>query len=168
MRYYILILLTLILTSCGSYTIVSNKQPEIKTLLAVTSAGDTIQVSTDYLYREFNQNPYNYSNWRFYWDNSWYWGNAWFYNYDPYWRYRVYRYNPYRVNPRIRVPNQNTVPLPPRYTPRRVESTSPRGRRTPQVQPNRGRSNTQIRKPNYNTPRTPQRGSNNSTRRGNN
>ena len=154
---YILILLTIItLTSCGTYQLQSvRKQPEIKSVLAVTSEGDTIQVSTDYLTREFRNNSPQYNNWRFYWDNSWYWGNGWYNLYDPYWRLRVYRYNPYRVNPRIRVPQR--VEVPQRYrprpnTPNRVESATPRGSNTPRVQPNRGRSNQPTRTPSYNRP----------------
>lgn len=148
---YILILLTLItLTSCGTYQLHSvRKQPEIKSILAITSAGDTIQVSTDYLYREFRDTPGTYSNWRFYWDNSWYWGNGWYNLYDPYWRLRINRYNPYNLNPRIRVPKK--VEVPQRYrprpnTPNRVESATPRGSNSnsPRVQPNRGRNNAPI------------------------
>ena len=152
----ITLILCSLLSSCGTYQIHSvRKQPEIKSILAITSAGDTIQVSTDYLYREFNQNPYNYSNWRFYWDNSWYWGNGWYNLYDPYWRLRINRYNPYNLNPRIRVPRK--VEVPQRYRPvpnrpNRVESATPRGSRTPQIQPNRGRTNQQPRTPQYNRP----------------
>jgi len=139
---YILILLTLItLNSCGVYKLETrHRKPEIKSVLAVTSEGDTIQVSTDYLTREFRNNSPQYNNWRFYWDNSWYWGNGWYNLYDPYWRVRVYRYNPYIVNPRIRVPQR--VEIPQKYkTPNRVRSATPRGSNTPRVQPNRGRSN---------------------------
>ena len=149
---YILILLTLItLTSCGTYQLHSvRKQPEIKSVLAVTSEGDTIQVSTDYLTREFRYNSPQYNNWRFYWDNSWYWGNGWYNLYDPYWRLRINRFAPYRVNPRIRVPQK--VEVPQRYrprtnTPQRVRSATPRGSNI-----NRGRSNQPQRTPQINRP----------------
>ena len=152
MRYILTLLLLLTLNSCGIYNLETRySQPEIKSVLAVTSEGDTIQVSTDYLTKEFRYNSPQYTNWRFYWDNSWYWGNSWYNLYDPYWRLRVYRYNPYRVNPRIRVPRK--VEVPQRYrTPNRVRSATPRGSNTPRVQPNRGRSNQPTRTPSYNRP----------------
>ena len=151
MRYILILLALITLNSCGTYQLHSvRKQPEIKSILAITSAGDTIQVSTDYLYREFNQNPYNYSNWRFYWDNSWYWGNGWYNLYDPYWRLRINRYNPYNINPRIRVPQKVEVPQRYRPVPNRpnsVESATPRGSNI-----NRGRSNQPTRTPQINRP----------------
>jgi len=156
MRYILILLLLITLNSCGVYNLETRyRQPKIQSVLAVTSEGDTIQVSTDYLTREFRYNSPQYNNWRFYWDNSWYWGNGWYNLYDPYWRLRVYRYNPYNVNPRIRVPQK--VEVPQRYrprpnTPNRVESATPRGSNTPRVQPNRGRSNQPTRTPSYNRP----------------
>ena len=158
MRYILILFIFITLSSCGTYQIQTTKRPNIESVLAVTSEGDTIQVSTDYLLREFRDNSPQYNNWRFYWDNSWYWGNGWFNNYDPYWNWRISRYRPYRINPIIRVPQRTTPTLPLRYrnrtnTPNRVESNV-RGRRgnTSNVQPNRGRSNQRIGNPNYNRP----------------
>ena len=144
-KIFIILSITLLVSSCKIYTY--PPQPEIKSLLAITSQGDTIQVSTDYLQREFSNNPGQYSNWRFNWDYNWYYGNAWFYNYDPFWVYRIPYQNRVRIQPR---PNVST----PRYVPRHFDNRSnPPIRREPQIQPNRGRSNVQPR-PNTQPPRT--------------
>ena len=157
MRYLLILFSVLLLSSCGVYQIQTTKRPEITHVLAITSVGDTIQVPINDIRRQIDVNPGTYSNWRFYWDNSWYYGSGWYSMYDPYWynRYNIYRYNPYRVNPRIRVPQR--VEIPQRYKPvpnrpNRVESATPRGSNTPQIQPNRGRSNQQPRTPQYNRP----------------
>jgi len=157
MRYIVLLLALITLNSCGTYYLQkSPKKPEIKSLLAVTSEGDTIQVSTDDVLKQIKYNSGTYSNWQFYWDNSWYWGSGWYNLYDPYWRWRIYRNNPlYNYNWQPRVPRTQTPKLPPRYrpkrnTPQRVEMNGRRGS-TPNVQPNRGRSN-QQRTPQYNRP----------------
>lgn len=138
----ITIILCSLLSSCKIYTY--PPQPEIRTLLAVTSKGDTIQVSTDYLRREFQSNPYTYSNWKFNWENNWYYGYGWYNYYDPYW---IYRIRPNYYNPKIKTPvyRQPKTYLPP--PPPRQQSP-----RTPQVQPNRGRSNQQPKSPQYNRP----------------
>jgi len=150
------LIICFLLSSCGVYNIQTRyRQPEIKSVLAITSQGDTIQVPINDIRRQMDVNPGTYSNWRFYWNNSWYWGSGWYGLYDPYWysRYGIYRYNPYRVNPRIRIPQKVEVPR--RYrTPNRVQSATPRSSNTPRVQPNRGRSNQPTRTPQYNTPRT--------------
>ena len=158
MRYILILLALITLNSCGVYNIQTRyRQPEIKSVLAITSQGDTIQVPINDIRRQLDVNPGTYSNWRFYWDNSWYWGSGWYNLYDPYWynRYNIYRYNPYRVNPRIRVPQKVEVPqryIPRPNTPNRVESATPRGSNTPRVEPNRGRSNQPTRTPQYNRP----------------
>ena len=62
---YAIILLSLY--SCGSYTLQTNKGYEIKSILAVTEAGDTISVP----YKDFLRERYdNYT--RFNYNNNWY------------------------------------------------------------------------------------------------
>ena len=133
MKHLLIILLALSLTACVTYK-PSVSRPEIVSILAIDSKGDTIQVSTDYLEREFRSNPTNYSNWRFYWDNSWYWGNGWFNNYNPYWN------NPRWIYPQrpiiIQRPRVQTQQPRRTYVPRHFEPRNP----TP---PSRGRSNVQ-------------------------
>ena len=139
---FILSAFLLAITSCVTQKTL--REPEIVSVLAINSKGDTIQVSTDYLQREFNQNPYNYSNWRFYWDNNWYWGNGWFNYYDPYWMYRIPYQNRIIIQPRPKVST-------PRYVPRHFDNRpNPpiireprRNNRQQVVPPNRGRSNVQ-------------------------
>ena len=155
MRYFIILFMTLILSSCGSY-ITQHRAPEIVSILAINSNGDTIQVSTDYLEREFRTNPGDYSNWRFQWENSWYWGNGWFNYYNPYW------YNPRFYYPQRPIIIQRPRVSTPRVQPQSRRDYNPRSYqpRTPQVQPNRGRSNVQPRQitPRVQQPtRSPQR-----------
>jgi len=156
MKQLLIILLILVsVSSCKIYH--TQREPQIQSFLAITSQGDTIQVSSEYLRTEFNQNPYNYSNWRFYWDNNWYYGNGWFNYYDPYWIYRIPYQNRIIIQPRPRVST-------PRYVPRHFDNRpNPPIRREPQVQPNRGRTNVQPRVQQQppsriqQQPRTPQR-----------
>ena len=156
MKKLLIILLILVsVSSCKIYH--TQRQPQIQSFLAITSAGDTIQVSPEYLRHQFNQNPGNYSNWRFYWDNNWYYGNGWFNYYDPYWMYRIPYQNRIIIQPRPKVST-------PRYVPRHFDNRpNPPIRREPQVQPNRGRSNVQPRVQQQppsriqQQPRTPQR-----------
>ena len=153
MRYIFTILSVLLLTSCLSYKI-ETRQPQLRTVLGVTTQGDTIQVPMDY-FQDRTTPRYNYDIEYFFWrDNWWLYNqnlyNRWWWQNQPYWRPRpnhilIPRYTPQRQPQRVRVPRQ------------------PR-RRTPQVQPNRGRSNQTIRKPQYNRPRTTTRPST-STRR---
>ena len=149
MKKLLLILLVLIsVSSCKIYTY--PPKPEIKSLLAVTSQGDTIQVSTDYLQREFEVNPGRYSNWRFNWDNNWYYGYGWYNYYDPYWMYRIPYRNRIIVQPRPKVST-------PRYVPRHFDNRpSPPIRREPVVPPSRGRSNVQPRQPQVQQPKQSQ------------
>ena len=145
-HFVILILASLLLVGCVTYR--QPVRPQIVSVLAIDSKGDTIQVSTDYLEREFRNNPGNYSNWRFQWDNTWYWGNGWFNYYNPYF-YNPRFYYPQRpiIIQRPRVSTPRVQPQPRRnYVPRHFEP------RTPQT-PNRGRSNVQPRQPQQNTPR---------------
>ena len=143
MRYFLILFGLILLTSCGSYRI-QQRGPEITHVLAVTSKGDTIQVSTDYLQREFRTNPGTYSNWRFQWDNSWYYGYGWF-NY----------YNPYFYNPRFYYPQRPIIIQRPKVvTPQprtwRYRTNIDQRRSGSSPQPSRGRSNVQ---PRQNTPR---------------
>lgn len=145
-HFVILILASLLLVGCVTYR--QPARPQIVSVLAIDSKGDTIQVSTDYLEREFRNNPGNYSNWRFQWDNSWYYGYGWFNYYNPYW-YNPRYYYPQRpiIIQRPRVSTPRVQPQPRRnYVPRHFEP------RTPET-PNRGRSNVQPRQPQQNTPR---------------
>ena len=139
----ITIILCSLLSSCGSYRYYS-KQPQIQSFLAITSEGDTIQVSPEYLRHQFNENPGNYSNWRFYWNNSWYYGNGWFNYYDPYWMYRIPYQNRIIIQPRPRVST-------PKYIPRHFDNRPETPLRRPNI--DRGRSNNE---PRVNPPRQPQ------------
>ena len=161
MRYLFTILSVILLTSCGSYRI-QVREPQISNVLAITTEGDTIQVPIQALQR--NLTPDYYSGYRFYWNNSWWMYNDWYWNYyyqNPRWFYPRYQ---------IRVPNYRPKVSTPRYTPqrqpRRVEVPRQSQRRTPQVQPNRGRSNQTPRQPQYvrpsNTRTTPARSNSNS------
>jgi len=139
MKYIFTLLSILLLTSCLSYK-VQTRQPQLRTVLGVTTQGDTIQVPMDY-FQDRTTPRYNYDIEYFFWrDNWWLYNqnlyNRWWWNNQPYWRPR---------------PNHILIP---RYTPqrqpRRVQSPV-RGNRssTPRVQPNRGRSNQKIRQPQY-------------------
>lgn len=145
MRYILVLLLALLLTSCGSYKI-QQRGPEITHVLAITKEGDTLKVPIQELQRDLTPDYYN--GYRFYWNNSWWLYNDWYWNYwyqNPRWFYPRYE---------ITIPRNRVRVQTPRYTPRpnRVESATPRGSRTPQAQPNRGRSNQQPRQPQYNRP----------------
>ena len=123
----ILALFFISLTSCSSYQVA---RYEIESVLAVTKAGDTIQVPISELRREYNYNTF--SDWQFYYGN-----NLWYNWYD--WRLRyptwnMWYYDWYRPYGRtIRYYNQPT----PRYIPRR-EVPQPR----PRVQINGRRNET--------------------------
>ena len=160
----IILLLSVSLSSCKIYTY--PQRPTIKSLLAVTSQGDTIQVSTYDLERRFLTNPGRYSNWRFNWNNNWYYGYGWFNYYDPFWLYRTPNQNRRFVQPSPRKWRTRTNIEERRsninIVPRRSESATPRGSNI-----NRGRSNTTPRAiPNRRT-NTPIR-SNNNRGKGNN
>ena len=135
-KLFLMLILLVSISSCKIYTY--PPQPEIKSILAVTSQGDTIQVSTDYLQREFETNPGKYSNWRFNWNYNWYYGYGWYNYYDPYWMYRIPYQNRITIQPRPRVST-------PRYIPRHFDNRPETPLRTPQTQPNRGRSNNDVR-----------------------
>lgn len=160
MRYFFIILSVILLTSCGSFRMYQT-HPQISNVLAITAQGDTIQVL------QRNLTPDYYSGYRFYWNNSWWMYNDWYWNYYQNVRWFYPRYQ-------IREPRNRVRVQTPRYTPQRQPTrsqkiirdgriTNPRvepQRRTPQVRPNRGRSNQTIRQPQYNRPRTTTRPSN--------
>lgn len=137
----ILIILSLFLVSCGSYT-TSSYRPKIKSLLAITETGDTVSVSM----REFERQKYDTYT-RFRWNENWYWNNwrydynwgwnPWFFSYpNRYWYSNGLRHtNPSRgyrtpsrpqtqpkVRPRPRVNQPRPQPRP-RVNPPRVQST---------------------------------------------
>lgn len=154
MRAILLILSFVLLTSCGSYK-VQQRGPEITHILAITKEGDTLKVPVEDLQRKLT--PDYYDGYRFYWNNSWWMYNDWYWNYwyqNPRWFYPRYQ---------IRIPQNRVRVQTPRYTPNRVVVPQRRGT-TPQIQPNRGRSNTQqrtqVRQPNYNRSTPPPTNSN--------
>ena len=117
-KSWIFVIFLLSLYSCGSYTLQTNKGYEIKSILAVTEAGDTISVP----YREFLNNRYdNYT--RFNYNDRWYWNNwrydyTWRWNY--YWNFYPYQYNyswnnysnNYSYSNRPRVKPKTVIPRP--------------------------------------------------------
>ena len=85
MKYIIILLFAFFSISCGTYTMTSYYGNEVENVLAITKAGDTIQVPI----REFNR--YKYDNYtRFQWNENWYWNN-WLYNNNIYGYYNFYR-----------------------------------------------------------------------------
>ena len=151
MRYFLALISILFLVSCGTYR-VQVRQPQLQTVLGVTTQGDTIQVPMDY-FDDIITPRYNYNLEYLYWGDSWWLYNQnlynrWWWNNQPYWRPR---------------PNHIIIPR---------NKSKIQGRRSiPQIQPNRGRSNqSQVRRPQYNRGTPPPTASNrNSTvRRSNN
>ena len=139
MRYIFTILSVFLLTSCLSYR-VQVRQPELRTVLGVTTEGDTIQVPMNYFENRLDTR-YNYDIEYFFWrDNWWLYNqnlyNRWWWTNQPYWR-----------------PRPNHILIPRQQPQRRVQVPRQPQRRTPQVQPNRGRSN-QTRQPQYVRPQT--------------
>ena len=134
----------LLLTSCISYYPASYRAESV---LAVTKAGDTIQVPISQLQKQYNSNTY--SDWQFYYGN-----NLWYNWYD--WRlryptYSLWYYDWYRPYGRtFRYYNQPKT----RYIPRRE---------VPQTRPQRPRVATPRGSRSEYTPRTPQRIQRNTT-----
>jgi hypothetical protein len=142
---YIIIIFSFFIIGCGSYTHTSFS-PKIKSLLAITEAGDTVSVSM----KDFERQKYdNYT--RFNYNNNWYWNN-WHYNnnwgWNRRWDYQPNRYwwnndprytNPNRVyrssnRPKVKPkPRPKTRPEIPRTRPQRVRVNTPRTRTTPSV-----------------------------------
>ena len=148
MKGLLLCLITSILfISCGSY---QHSSYRVKSVLAVTKAGDTIQVPISQLQKQYNSNTY--SDWQFYYGNNlwynWYdWRlryptySLWYYDwYRPYGRtFRYYNQPKTRYIPRHEVPQTR---------PQRPRVTTPRGSRS-YVRPN----NNPNRNNNANPPR---------------
>jgi len=96
----VLALVFVSLTSCGTYTVA---RYEVENVLAVTKAGDTIQVPISEFKRQYNYNTF--SDWQFYYgNNNWYYWSDWrlryptyntWYNgwYRPYWYQNRYYTN---------------------------------------------------------------------------
>jgi hypothetical protein len=141
----ILLILLLLTIGCGSYTTVSYR-PKIKSILAVTEAGDTISVPyKDFIrdkhdiYTRFNYNNNWYGNsWRY--NNNWGWNQQWLYP-NSGWNNSIFNTYPARrrdgtpVQPKIKVnpkprpkPRPNTPPITrPRVEQPRTRMSIPRG-----------------------------------------
>lgn len=152
MKYIFLVLSIFLFSSCRLTYYYPANSNNVERVLGVTSVGDTIQVPVDY-FGDRTSSDYDFNLEYFFWRNNWM-------RYDPTIYNRGWFYNTWWWNPHTPIVIQNTRP---RYTPpRKIQ------RRTPQVQPNRGRSN-QTRQPKYvrpsntRTQSTPTR-SNSSTR----
>jgi hypothetical protein len=151
MRYILIILSALLLTSCGSYRI-QQRQPQVSTVLAITNEGDTIQVPI----REFQRKltPQDYPGWNFYWNNSWWMYNDWYWNYyQPNPRLFTPRYYIYTPRPKVVVPQQPRRTYVPRHVePMRVE-TPIRGRSN-QTQPRVQQPQPRVQQPTRQPQRT--------------
>jgi len=154
MKGLLLCLITSILfISCGSYQHSSYK---VKSVLAITEAGDTIAVPI----REFERNKYD-SYTRFNYNNNWYWNN-WRYDFNWRWQQPFFSYpDIYWWNNDLRntVPSRGyRTPVRPKVKPKtrprvdnprpRVPINTPRGSRS-YVRPN----NNPNRNNNANPPR---------------
>ena len=130
----------LLLTSCGSFTHTSY---HVESVLAVTKAGDTIQVPISQLQKQYNSNTY--SDWQFYYGNNlWYNWYDWRFRYPSYnlWYYDWYRpYGRtlrYNVQPKTRNLSRSRVP---QTKPQRSRVATPRGSK-PNYTPQRTQRNT--------------------------
>lgn len=130
MRYFIILLLSIVITSCGSYRF-QQRGPEITHVLALTSEGDTLKVPIQDLQRKLT--PDYYDGYRFYWNNSW-----WLYS-DWYWNY--WYPNPRLYSPRYYIQRPKVVTPQPRTWRYRTNIEQRRNGVSPQ--PSRGRSNVQ-------------------------
>jgi len=143
----------LLFVSCMSYYPASY---QVESVLAVTKAGDTIQVPLSEIKNNYKYNYYN--NWQFYNGASWlYWNDLyirypWYSAFNREFFYPQYRY--YLRNSNLR-PQRTPIYRPRPNTPNRVESATPRGSNSnsPRVQPNRVRNNAPaINRPPRTTP----------------
>ena len=143
----IIVLVCLILQSCGSYTYESYR-PTIKSLLAITEAGDTVPVSMS----EFERQKYDTYT-RFNYNGSWHWNN-WRYSNNlrgfeypnGFWNnygFNSYNWNNYRpvIRPKVQPKNRPRPRVIPNNPPRRVNP--PTRRITPRrATPTRSGNNT--------------------------
>ena len=179
MKRLLLCLVSILFISCGSYQHSSYK---IKSVLAITEAGDTIAVPI----KDFERNKYD-SYTRFNYNNNWYWNN-WRYDFNWRWQQPFFSYpgiywwdnnlrntvpsRGYRTPSRPKVqpkrrPRVNNPNLPRRPKPQprtRSYNQGPRGGRSynsPSRTPNTTRNvqpQRQVRS-NYNTGRSNSKGS---------
>ena len=117
MRYFIILLLSLFLTSCGVYQVSTTPKVKISKILTITSTGDTLAVPMKD-FQKYNFNTYDFNrfyNNSFYW-NSWQhpyfgWGygwNNWNRPFRPYyhdWYYTPPIYNSPLIRPQIQSPD---------------------------------------------------------------
>ena len=117
MRYFIILLLSLFLTSCGVYQVSTTPKVKIAKILTITSTGDTLAVPMKD-FQKYNFNTYDFNrfyNNSFYW-NSWQhpyfgWGygwNNWNRPFRPYyhdWYYTPPIYNSPLIRPQIQSPD---------------------------------------------------------------
>lgn len=97
-------LIFLSLGGCGTYQIATQPRVKVEKLLAINSAGDTVQVSIDRVLREYSYG--SYQNWSFNWNNQWYPNQAfpyYFYS-NPYRWYGSTIYNRPYIGPSVTVP----------------------------------------------------------------
>lgn len=142
MRYLILLLLALSLTSCGVYQVSTTPKVQITKILTITSTGDTLAVPI----KQFQKYNYNniFDNYRF--NYSWNW-NYWNYPYYGYgwnslyrpnsWYYRDFYYRPPVYNYSLELPLKPQKP--------RVYVNGRRGSNNIIVTPNRVRNNNNSR-----------------------
>ena len=149
-KVFLVLSVVFLLSSCRVTYHHSSRSNEVREVLGVTTAGDTIQVPIDYFGDRLNR-QYDFNLQYFFWrDNWWLYNNPSLYNRS--WFYRNYWWNPY--TPPIIIQNPR-----PRYSqpqPRRWRTRTNIQQRRNEVkpQPNRGRSNQQTRKPQYVRPNT--------------
>lgn len=155
------------LVSCGTYQYSSNGK-QVKSVLAITEAGDTVNVP----YRDFVRERYSFYP-RYQWNNNWYWNN-WMYDRwrypEFYWRWDDWIYDintvivprstPVRpkVKPRPRQPrirDDQTIRTNPRSTQQTQGRRNGRRSRSRQVVPSQS---TRPRIPTPNQPRQIRRG----------
>lgn len=147
------LLVLLLLTSCGTY---HHSPQQIKSLLAITEAGDTIAVPYNKVKRDYERN-YNI-NWDYRINNSIWWNNGWNWN-NRFWDIPFYgnfnntyrsvplqrqKVEPKRTRPTV-IPN---LPKRPKPKPRNYNSSS----RIPNNAPSISIPKRQV-KSNYNTGR---------------
>ena len=153
MRYLIIALLALSLTSCGVYQVSTTPKVKITKVLTVTSTGDTLAVPI----KQFQKYNYNniFDNYRFnyswgYWNYPYY-GYGWNGLYRPNsWYYRDFYYKPPVYNYSLELPIKPQKP--------RVYVNGRRGSSNITVTPNRVRNNNNS---SNNTNINPPRGNNN-------
>lgn len=144
MKKLLFILFLILIIGCGSYT-VPLYRPQIKSMLAITETGDTIQVPYKDIIKDrsydYTRSSYNTS---LYW-NSWGYNNN--YGYNNWWMYSNNNWNSNRTyyNPSI---INNSIPIRPKVKPKRLP-------RRPVIQPNS--QHTTPRGSNNNTSNPPTR-----------